>query len=107
MATQFDSSTAAGRIGYVDAFFQFSQLLGVDYSGEWQDSSTFVITVLDSGTVGLSFEERAYYRPSLGVSNATVRGTAGVTSSNYTAKVCNMTALREEGLIRTCERRPL
>ena len=41
-----DRSIAMGNRKYVDSLFAFSQQLGVDYSGEWTDASTMVISLL-------------------------------------------------------------
>ena len=50
----FDRTTDLGgtRGGkrYVDSLFEFSQPVGLDYSGAWQDDSTFHVVVLDAGS---------------------------------------------------------
>ena len=39
---------ASGGRDYVDSLFQLTASLGTNYSGAWEDQSTFVITVVDS-----------------------------------------------------------
>lgn len=40
-----------GSRSFVDALFSFSDALGDDYTGEWRDASTFVVTVLRTASV--------------------------------------------------------
>jgi hypothetical protein len=42
----------SGDRSYVDSIFTFSLSVGADYSGNWQDSSTFVVTVTDATGAG-------------------------------------------------------
>jgi hypothetical protein len=96
--TQFDQTTVAGRVGYVDHLFAFSQAMGNDYSGAWLDAFTFRIAILDGTSAEMSTQDLAYHRPSLYLSNVTARPSSGLTS-NYTAKTCNTTAIVEDGLL--------
>ena len=71
----------------VDALFSFSYALGSDYSGEWSDDSTFVLTIVDATGSESSL-------PEVGLLNVTARPSAGITSFNYTSKTCfNLTDL--------------
>ena len=101
----FDHTTAAGRVGYVDSLFEFSQALGDDYSGEWLDDSTFRVLILDGASTELSPSDLAYHRPNPSLSglgsNVTARASSGITSSNYTSKTCNMTLIDMYGAFRT------
>ena len=38
----------AGNRAYVDALFGFSFPLGIDYMGEWEDDSTFLVTIVNT-----------------------------------------------------------
>ena len=49
---------------YVDSIFSFEPDIGDDYSGEWLDDSTFLVTVLTAGA----------HAPALNASRAAVRG---------------------------------
>ena len=49
---------------YVDSLFSFEPDIGDDYSGEWLDDSTFLVTVLTAGA----------HAPALNASRAAVRG---------------------------------
>jgi hypothetical protein len=40
-------SRSAGGVVYVDSLLQMSSPIGANYSGAWEDGSTFVITVTD------------------------------------------------------------
>ena len=56
--------SASPQRSYVDSLFAFSPQFGDDYSGAWDDDSTFVITVLSVGNNA----------PELGEATASVRG---------------------------------
>ena len=50
----FDKVTDRGGVRggklYVDSLFSFSEPIGTDYSGTWKDTSTFEVTLVDTGT---------------------------------------------------------
>ncbi len=47
-ATDDGNARATGDKAYVDRIFHFDHYLGDDYSGAWADSSSFVITAIDT-----------------------------------------------------------
>ncbi|MDE1830417.1 MAG: NHL repeat-containing protein, partial [Thaumarchaeota archaeon] len=60
----------------VDAIFTFSQGLGTNYSGQWINPSTFVITIIDATGNG---------SPQIGVTTASVNAGANLKSSDGTS----------------------
>ena len=44
---------ASGGRGFVDSLFEFSQPLGVAYSGAWSNAFTFVITITDAANASV------------------------------------------------------
>ena len=80
------SSSLSGK-ALVDALFEFSHPLGADYTGEWRDDSTFVVTIEDA-------DGSQVFPPRVGELNVTARPSGGITNLNYTAKTCsNLTDL--------------
>ena len=80
------SSSLSGK-ALVDALFEFSHPLGADYTGEWMDDSTFVVTIEDA-------DGSQVFPPRVGELNVTARPSGGITNLNYTAKTCsNLTDL--------------
>ena len=74
-------SELSGR-SLVDALFAFSHGLGADYSGEWTDDSTFVVTVVDAtGADAKEIVIGAFV-------NVTALPSGGVSAYNHTAKTC-------------------
>ena len=81
-------SELSGR-SLVDALFAFSHGLGADYSGEWTDDSTFVVTVVDAtGADAKEIVIGAFV-------NVTALPSGGISAYNHTAKTCaNVTHMR-------------
>jgi hypothetical protein len=76
---------------YVDSLLTFSPPVGDDYSGEWVDDSTFVVTLLSVGqaapalgtaraTVGGAIRDRDHTRPSAAGQSAVLSGNYGLDS---------------------------
>ena len=47
-SSQPAGAKTAGNRAYVDALFGFSFPLGIDYMGEWEDDSTFLVTIINT-----------------------------------------------------------